>query len=157
MSIGVADVTWWYTVSDFGNAYSIQLNAETLPSIIHTIVPHTLFCPFWDESIVLWIYAIQIGSSKTASSFHNANFCFVAFPWKSYTQPDPIWAKTSRTDWTSVFCSSLRLTPRAVWISLKLDICLWGQKPVTWNWEGGRISWCGDSAKVMTSIDNYGG
>jgi len=71
-------------------------------------------------------YAMQNGSSNTASSFHRASFSFVAFPWNNSHQ---IWKskdETSSTDPTRTCCSSSMVTPGAVLISLvcrfKVDV-----------------------------------
>ena len=53
-------------------------------------------------------YAIHIGSSKIASSFHNASFCLVAFPWNK-----------SRTDCIRDFWWDDSVTSGAVLISVE--------------------------------------
>src|SRR6202451_3501309 len=64
------------------------------------------------------IYAMQMGSSNTASSFHNNSFSLVALPWNNYSS-DPVNDKcTSNTDATSVVWCSSRVTPGAVLISV---------------------------------------
>jgi len=61
---------------------------------------------------------MQIGSSNTASSFHNDSFSLVALPWNNYSS-DPANEKcTSITDATSVVWWASRVTPGAVLISV---------------------------------------
>jgi hypothetical protein len=61
---------------------------------------------------------MQMGSSKTASSFHNDSLSLVALPWNNYSS-DPANEKcTSNTDATSVVWWSSRVTPGAVLIPL---------------------------------------